>query len=71
MITDTLIQQLCVERAQLTRDLAHVLTRAGASHPQRKRVNSLRSTKRKALRKAIRQNAERMAGRCMQLMEMI
>jgi uncharacterized protein involved in exopolysaccharide biosynthesis len=71
MIQDHVLQELCVERAQLLRELAHVISRVGASHPQRAKVNAKRSVKRKALRRALRTNEKALAGRCMQLMELV
>lgn len=71
MITDVQLQQLCVKRRQLMQDLAHVLTRVGYLHPTRQRVNAARAVRRKALRRALRKNAEEIASRCMTLIQLI
>ena len=71
MIRDDVLQKLCVERVQLLREIAHVLTRVGYYHPKRQKVNAARSVKRKKLRHALRLNSERLASRCMALMELL
>jgi hypothetical protein len=69
--TDPILITLCTERATLLRELAPVLSRVGHAHPRRSKVNAVRAVKRKALRRALRHNAELLASRCMILMEIL
>jgi uncharacterized protein involved in exopolysaccharide biosynthesis len=64
---DRKLSALLHERLKLQQAYAHVLRRVGASHPQRTHTNAKRATHRKALRKAIRLNAEQIAARCLEL----
>ena len=58
---------LLVDRETLLEELAHVLRRVGASHPDRAKVNARRAKQRKKLKKALRLNANAIAHRNVQL----
>lgn len=66
---DPTLRALLLDRRRLLQQLAHVLRRAGYSHPDRAAVNAKRAVKRKATRKALRRNAEAIASRCLDLLE--
>jgi hypothetical protein len=64
---DPQLYALAVDRERLLRDVASVLGRVGTAHPGRAQENARRSKKRKRLKRALRQNAELLTARVMQL----
>ncbi len=69
MINDERLQNLCVARAHMLKDLAAVLRRVGYNHPQRAKTNAHRTKRRKVLRSALHLNAECIASRVLELMD--
>ena len=66
-MSDRELDGLLWDRARLLRQIAPVLRYVGHAHPRRAAVNQARAIQRKALRKALRMNAEAIAARCMEL----
>lgn len=58
---------MLMDRRRLLRQLAPLLRRVGASHPQRSKVNAEKSVRRKATRRDLRANAEAIAARLLEI----
>lgn len=67
MLDDRQLDGLVIDRQRLLRQLAPLLRRVGASNPKRHDLNAERAVRRKAIRKSLRQNAELIAARVMEL----
>lgn len=58
---------MLVDRQRLLRQLAPLLRRVGASHPQRSKVNAEKAVRRKQTRRDLRANAEAIAARLLEI----
>ena len=69
MNNDRELTTLCVDRRRLLREYGAILKRVGASHPDRSKINAARARHRGACRRALRRNAELIAARVMELID--
>src|SRR4051812_8911831 len=64
---DPYLSRLILHHLQLQQELAPVLKRVGAHHPDRHKVNARRAKARKAARSALRQSAQSITARCIEV----
>lgn len=69
MSEDRELKTLTIDRRRLMREYAGILKRVGASHPDRSKINAARARMRGACRRALRRNAELIAARVMELIQ--